>query len=170
MRALSDRKGNLYVLYRSATHETDRDTYLLVSKDRGEKFQSDQVQKWSIRACPMSSFALAETPDRVLAAWETEEQVYFTRIDRETGKRSESVPAPGTGKGRKHPAVAANDRGETIFVWTEGMGWNRGGSVAWQVFDKDGKPTAEKGRSDGVPTWSLVTVFTRPDGGFTIIY
>jgi len=50
------------------------------------------------------------------------------------------------------------------------MGWNRGGAVAWQVFDKDGKPTAERGRSDGVPTWSLVTAFARPDGGLTIIY
>ena len=80
------------------------------------------------------------------------------------------VAAPGASRGRKHPAVAGNDRGETILVWTEGMGWNRGGSVAWQVYDKNGVPTAERGRSAGVPTWSLVTVFARPDGGFTIIY
>ena len=26
------------------------------------------------------------------------------------------------------------------------------------------------GRADGVPTWSLVTVFARSDSGFTIIY
>jgi RNA polymerase sigma factor (sigma-70 family) len=169
MRAFSDRKGNVYMLYRSATHEVDRDTYLLFSKD-GQKFQSDRLQKWNIRNCPMSSFVFAETKDNVLAAWETEEQVYFARIDPESGKRSDPVAAPGAGKGRKHPAVAGNAQGETIFVWTEGMGWNRGGAVAWQVYDKDGKPTAEKGRTDGVPTWSLVTVFARPDGGFTILY
>jgi hypothetical protein len=50
------------------------------------------------------------------------------------------------------------------------MGWNRGGAVAWQVFDKEGKATAIKGRTDGVPPWSLVAVFTRADGGFTVIY
>src|SRR5262249_23565010 len=158
-----DRKGKVYMLYRSATHEVDRDTYLLFSKD-GQKFQSDRLQKWNIRHCPMSSYVFAETKESILAAWETEEQVYFARIDPEGGKGSEPVAGPGAAKGRKHPTVAGNAQGETIFVWTEGMGWNRGGAVAWQVYDKDGKPTAEKGRTDGVPTWSLVTVFARPDG------
>jgi hypothetical protein len=80
------------------------------------------------------------------------------------------VAAPGEARGRKHPAVAGNDRGESILVWTEGMGWERGGSLAWQVFDRNGRPTAAKGRAVGVPTWSLVAVFARPDGGFTILY
>lgn len=170
MRAFADRKGIVYFLYRSAAHEVNRDTYLLTSKDRGQTFHSDKVQAWNVRVCPMSSYALAEGKDGVLAAWETDGQVSFARIDPQTGKRSEQVPAPGHGKGRKHPAVAGNARGETILVWTEGMGWNRGGAVAWQVFDKDGKPTAERGRADGVPTWSLVTVVSRPDADFTIIY
>ena len=74
------------------------------------------------------------------------------------------------GSPRKHPTVAANARGETLLVWTEGMGWERGGSLAWQVFDRDGRPTAEKGRIPGVPVWSLVAAFARPDGGFTVIY
>ena len=66
--------------------------------------------------------------------------------------------------------MAADARGQTILVWTEGVGWNRGGSVVWQVYDKDGKPTAEKGRADGVPTWSLVAAFARPDGSFVVLY
>jgi hypothetical protein len=80
------------------------------------------------------------------------------------------VAAPGDGRGRKHPVIAANERGETVLVWTEGMGWERGGSLAWQVFDKTGKPTKQRGTADGVPVWSLAAVFARPDGGFTIIY
>jgi hypothetical protein len=80
------------------------------------------------------------------------------------------VAAPGAGKGRKHPAVAVNARGETILAWTEGMGWNRGGSVAWQVYDKEGKPAAERGHAAGVPVWSLVAVFVRPDGRFAVVY
>ena len=50
------------------------------------------------------------------------------------------------------------------------MGWKKGGSVAWQLFDKAGKPTHEHGHADGVPVWSLVSTFARADGGFTVVY
>jgi hypothetical protein len=170
MRAFSTRKGDVFMLYRSATAKVGRDTYLIASTDKGKSFRSDKLQSWNIDICPMSSFALNEAKDRLLAAWETDGQVYFASVDADGGKHSDPVAAPGNAKGRKHPAVAANERGETILVWTEGMGWNRGGSLAWQVFDKDGKPMGEKGRADGVPTWSLVTTFVRPDNGFAIIY
>jgi hypothetical protein len=170
MRAFSDRSGALYLLYRSAAGGVNRDTYLLTAKNRGAEFQSDDLHKWNVGTCPMSSFSLAEGNLGVLAAWETAGQVYFARIDPATGKPSLRRAAPGAGTGRKHPVVAANARGETILAWTEGMGWNRGGSVAWQVFDRDGQPTAESGRAAGVPTWSLVAVFPRADGGFTVVY
>jgi hypothetical protein len=29
--------------------------------------------------------------------------------------------------------------------------WQRGVALAWQVFDRDGKLTAEKGTAEGVP-------------------
>jgi hypothetical protein len=170
MRAFCDAKGTLYMLYRSAELGVNRDTYLLTAAEKESRFQSDKLQRWNVGICPMSSFALAEADSDVLAGWETDGQVYYARINPPTGKRSEPVAAPGTSKGRKHPVVAGNAQGETILVWTEGMGWNRGGSVAWQVFEKDGSPTAQKGRTDGVPTWSLVAVFVRPDGGFTVLY
>ncbi|HXG08707.1 MAG TPA: sialidase family protein [Gemmataceae bacterium] len=170
MKALSTRNGVVYLLYRSAAEEVNRDTYLLTSRDRGGSFRSDRLHPWQVATCPMSSFALTEGSAGILAAWETAGQVYFARIDPSTGRRSEPAAVPGTGKSRKHPVLAGNDRGETILVWTEGMGWNRGGAVAWQVFDKDGRPTAERGRAAGVPTWSLVAVFARPDGGFTVVY
>jgi len=66
--------------------------------------------------------------------------------------------------------VAVANKGETLFVWTEGTGWAKGGGVAWQLYDKDGKATAEKGRADGVPVWSLATAFAKTDGSFVIVY
>jgi hypothetical protein len=170
LRTFADRKGNVYVLYRSALEHVNRDTYLLISKDKGASFHGEDLSPWKIDACPMSSFAFAEGPANVLAAWETDGQVYFARIDPATGKRSKPVAAPGESRQRKHPVVAVNKRGQILLAWTEGMGWERGGMVAWQLYDKDGKPTAEKGRADGVPVWSLVAVFPRADGGFTIVY
>jgi hypothetical protein len=144
--------------------------YLLTSSGKGQPFMGGMAQEWEVKGCPMSTAAFCEGGAGVVAAWETKGQVYFTAIDPATGKRSEPRAAPGDGQGRKHPAVAANAGGETILVWTEGMGWEKGGSLAWQVFGKDGTPTGEKGHAEGVPTWSLVTAFARPDGGFTVVY
>ena len=170
LRAFADSKGDVCVLYRAATDGVDRDTYLLLSDDKGASFRSDKLDSWKLEACPMSSYAFAQGAAGVVAAWETRGQVYFAHVDPATGKRSEPVAAPGTSKRRKHPTVAVNASGETILVWTEGMGWARGGSLAWQVFDKDGKPTDQRGRAHGVPVWSLVAVFARPNGGFTVVY
>jgi hypothetical protein len=170
LRAFASSKGTLYTLYRGARETTQRDMYLLTSTDQGKSFSSADLHPWAINICPMSSESFTQAPGgAVLAAWDTKEQVYFTRID-PSGKRSAPVAAPGTGRMRKHPAVAVNAKGETLFVWTEGMGWNRGGTLVWQVYDKDGNPTAERGHTSGVPVWSLVAAFVRPDGRFAIVY
>lgn len=168
--AFAGQRGSVYVLFRSATEMVNRDMYLLVSRDRGESFQGADISKWNVGYCVMSSESFAEAASGVLAAWETEKQVYFTRIDPATGKAGALVPAPGSADPRKHPAVAGNAKGETLLAWTEGMTWNKGGSLAWQVFDSAGRPTGEKGEAAGVPVWSLIAAFTRPDGAFTIVY
>jgi hypothetical protein len=170
MRAFADRHGGVYLFYRSAQEQVHRDMYLLASTDRGEHFRGDKVDDWQVTMCPMSSEAFAEGAGEVLAAWETNGQVAYCRLDPESGRRSPPVAAPGGPQGRKHPALAVNGRGETLLAWTEGMGWNRGGSVAWRVFDAAGKPLGPTGHADGVPTWSLVAAFARPDGGFTVVY
>ena len=140
MRAFADHKGNVYMLYRSATDQVHRDIYLLTSTGQAADFQGLNLHPWEISTCPMSSMAFAEGPAGVLAAWETNGQVYWTAIDPATGKTGDPVAPPGQVNGRKHPVVAANAHGETILAWTEGMGWERGGSVAWHVYDRDGKP------------------------------
>jgi len=82
---------------------------------------------------------------------------------------SSPAPAPGAGK-RKHPTVAISSNGTMLLAWTEGTGWNKGGSVAWQLFDASGSPLTEKGRAPGVPVWGLVAATARPDGTFLIFY
>jgi hypothetical protein len=168
MRAFAARNGHVYALYRGAVNEGQRDMYLLTSA--GPPFKTENLHAWPVKFCPMSSEAFAEGPQAVFAAWDTKGQVYFTRIDSVTGKPSAPIAVPGAGNGRKHPALAVNRRGEVLLAWTEGMGWERGGAVAWQVFAADGTPTAQHGRADGVPTWSLVAAFVRPDGRFAIVY
>ncbi|MCI0349264.1 MAG: hypothetical protein L0Z53_07560 [Acidobacteriales bacterium] len=172
MRAFADRQGTVYLLYRTATQMTERGMYLLVSSDKGKTFRGERVDRWTLTSCPMSSVTMTNAPQPGMAkmSWENNGQVYYASLDSKPMQENSPIAAPGgTGK-RKHPAIAVNTRGETILVWTEGTGWKKGGSLSWQVFDREGKPTSEKGAADGVPVWGLATVVALPSVEFTIIY
>lgn len=171
MDGLIDRRGSLYFLYRSARDVMNRDTYLLASTDSARSFTSTRLQEWNIGACPMSTFALTESSDGVFAAWETAGQVQFARVSgANTTAGVNRVEMPGHARNRRHPALAANARGDVLLAWSEGTAWQRGGAVVWQVFDRNGRPTAESGRAPGVPVWGLVAAYARRDGGFSLIY
>jgi hypothetical protein len=170
MRAFVDRRGALFVLYRAAAEAIHRNMTLLVSTDHGRAFRSQEVSAWRLNACPMSTAYLGEGGRRVLAAWEKAGEVYFDTINPATFKLSSSVAAPGQGNDRKHPAVAANSSGQVLLAWTEGTGWKRGGSLAWQLFNKSGQPLGAVGHAPGVPVWGMPSVYTAPDGNFTIVY
>jgi hypothetical protein len=163
--------GTVHVLYRSATEAVHRDMYLITSKDHGKSFQGGLLHKWEINACPMSSMDFAENSRTVIGAWETGGQVYWTRIAGDRTETMQPISAPGGVKGRKHPRVAMNESGELLFVWAEGTGWKRGGSLAWQMYDNSGRPTPEKGLIEGgIPAWSFAAPAVNPDGSFTILY
>ncbi|HLK55266.1 MAG TPA: hypothetical protein VKU00_01800 [Chthonomonadaceae bacterium] len=184
LRAFVDRNHTLYVFYRAATESVHRDMILLTSHDKGGRFDSLLVHKWEINACPMSSAAFAQGKDYVIMAWETREKVYFAswfpdrkvlspqlqalRNDGKGDPASSLFFPPGTGPTRKHPTLAINMTGAMLLAWTEGTGWNRGGSVAWQVIDAGGN--VRQGRSEGVPAWGLLSAFARPDGSFVLLY
>jgi len=170
MRAFVDSRGVLYVLYRAAAEDIHRNMTLLVSTDRGQTFHSEEVSAWELNACPMSTDYLSEGAGSVLAAWERAGEVYFDEINPRTFQLSSSVAAPGQGSDRKHPAVAANLRGQVLLAWTEGTGWKKGGSLAWQVFDRAGKPIGAVGHAPGVPAWDMPSVYATANGNFTIAY
>ncbi len=159
-------KGDVHVLYRSATEQVHRDSYHLVSNDHGRTFRGELVDRWEIGACPMSSMAFTNESTGAAAAWETAGQVSWKLL----AAGAKVIPAPGEAKGRKHPRLAAGSKGDVLLVWTEGTGWQRGGSFAWQVFVRSGRPVAEKGRLPGIPAWSFAAAFLRPDGDFAIVY
>ncbi len=169
MRAFADSAGNLFAIYRAAGDKVNRDETVIVSRDHGKTFAVASEHRWKAATCPMSSAALVEGKGGTIAAWETAEQVYFTTVDAKTLRVAPIIAPAGMGK-RKHPVVAVNNRGETLLAWTEGTGWQKGGSIAWQIFDSNGAPSAEKGRAPGVPVWGLVAAVAKPDGTFVIFH
>lgn len=169
MRAFADAQGNIFALFRTASTALDRDMMLLVSRDRGERFKGDYVHRWRIGQCPMSSESFTEAGGRVFGAWETAGPVQFAPLDAKAVKAT-AVSGPSMMTKGKHPVVAVNKTGETLVVWTEGTGWQRGGALAWQVFGADGRPAGEPQRRDGIPIWGLAAAVAEPDGSFTVLY
>jgi len=166
---------SLFVLYRNASTKSDRDMKMLVSHDAGRSFETSMSDAWMVQMCPMSLPSIATYGSATTAAWETAGgKAAFARIDEKTGKSLGSTDAPQLKKApagpQKFPVTASDKDGNTLFVWTQGMGWNRGGAVAWQLYDAKGFPLANKnGVEFGVAAWSVVAV-AATDKGFVIFY
>ncbi len=167
MKAFTDSKGDVFALYRAASKSGTRNETLLISRNHGADFEIAYSNEWKIATCPMSSAFLSETRSGLLAAGETHGRVFFVRVDPQTG--SVSAPISPEAKG-KYPVVVANAKAQVLLAWVEGSSWGKGGSVAWQLYDPAGNPTPDHGRTEGVPTWSLISAYARPDGGFVIVY
>lgn len=168
MRIFADQTGQVHILYRSATEEVNRDIYLLSAAPGANSFKGNLLHPWRINACPMSSMSFTQANGSVFAAWETAGQVYYSTIKAQGSSRP--VAATEEAGKRKHPVLAANSKGDVLFAWIEGSGWQKGGSLAWRMFDAAGKPKLEIQVVGPAPTWSFTAVVARKDGGFTIIY
>ena len=169
MQVFADSAGTLRALYRSARETVNRDIYLLSSWDQGSTFASARIDPWEIGACPMSSMSFCEGPAGVLGAWETAGQVSFASLDK-TDPVLAKISAPGPGEHRKHPRLAQNEQGEVLLVWAVVQGWAKAGSLAWQIFDRNGKPLGEMGSADNLPPWSFGAPVVDSSGNFLLLY
>ena len=169
MKAFADAQGNLFALYRAAGEKVNRDEIMVISRNQGVDFQIALQHPWKIGGCPMSSASITETPTEILTAWETKDRIYFSRINSKALSVGAPLSAPEGVRG-KHPVVVGNAKGEMLLAWTEGTGWAKGGSLAWQLYDANGKASGAIGRADGVPVWGLVSAFVKPDGSFELVY
>ena len=156
--------GAVAILYRAATASVNRGMHLLVSHDHGATFSHTALDEWKLATCPMSSASLIGAKTGFLGAWENAGQIQFANF------AAAPTAAPGAGNARKYPVLAVNSRGETLLAWTEGMGWNIGGALAWQILDKTGAPQAASARAGEVPANGNVAAVALPDGKFVILY
>ncbi len=166
MKAFADNDGRLFALFRSAQETVNRDEILLAGR-AGDELKPVFRHSWKIPSCPMSSASFASAGPTTFAAWESRDNVFFSKVSQE-GAANPIMPARSTK--RKHPALAANSRGEVLLVWTEGTSWGRGGNIAWQRYDRDGQPLGAPGRAEDLPAWSFAAALALPDDSFQIIY
>ena len=168
LETLVDRGGQLNVLYRAAGESVHRDAmWLRVS--RGRAAAPIRLQAWELGACPMTTFAMAPRGGDIVAAWETQQQIYSAVLTPESRRVSTPSAMSGTAL-RKHPSVAVNATGDTLYAWTEGTAWARGGTVAWELRDRAGVRLQSASAAGEVPVWSLVASVARSDGSFLLIH
>jgi len=160
--------GNCSILYRAANERT-RDMILLSSADHGVEFRAATLSQWATRMCPMSTSSLWRGASTLVAATETRGRISVCKIDPVTLK-VEGIELPDSTESQRHPVVVGNRKGETLVAWTEGVTWGKGGSFKWQLFDPDGKPSEVRGRSEGVPAWSLISACEDADDSFRIFF
>ncbi|PCJ52113.1 MAG: hypothetical protein COA79_24560 [Planctomycetota bacterium] len=160
MQADCDSNGNVYAVYRTATNNKSRDINLLVSKSKGKKFGSKILDKWPLNRCPMSSMSFCENTDRMIIGWETNKQIKYTSVAKGSLKAKKVVSPNGGSKSGKHPVFAISSEGNILVVWTEGTGWKKGGSIAWQELDSSMKSISKTGRLPaGVSIWNFVASY-----------
>lgn len=155
--------GELITLYRAARSKTQRDITVLSSRDSGTTFTPRIIGPWAINACPMSSANLVPVGGRTRAAWEAEGKIYSALLDA-TSPALLISNDPG-----RHPALAVNNHGETLVVWSIGTGWQRGGSLAWRKIDASGHLTEVQGKTEGVPVWDFTAVYAEGED-FVVMY
>lgn len=170
MRLFALRDGHLLALYRTANEMTHRDMTLIQFDPQTQISHSQTVGKMEAGICIMSTAAFAPAGKGAVAAWEISGQIEWTTITPDQADAPPTIAGPGKAGGRKHPAVATNAVGQTLLVWTEGTSWNRGGSIAWQIYDRSGQPIGPIAHAEKLPAWGAPAAFARSDGTFTIVY
>lgn len=171
MQAFADASGHVFVIYRTTSDGgARRDIATMHSADHGRTWTHDVASRWKIAACPMSSMSIAQAGTRVLMAWEKEGQIFIGEWDAAAGKLGRIMEMPGAPAGRKHPVITSDSGGRALVAWTEGTGWSKGGSVAWQMLDGELKPAGDHGREGGVAVWSFVAPVPAAGGGFVVLH
>jgi hypothetical protein len=167
LRALVDSSGKVNILYRAATEGVHRDAAWLTLS--GTATTPVVLQRWELNACPMSTFAMARDGNGLMAGWEREQQIYYARLDPARGTFSAPSAVQGQAS-RKHPSIAVNSAGVSLIAWTEGTGWARGGTMAWEMIDRGGERLRTQSKAAVVPVWGLVAAAAHRDGSFVVVH
>lgn len=129
----------LFSLYRDKADNL-RDMYVasLPLGKAGFSMWKISEKPWKIEACPMTGAFLSDGRDEgLVAAWETQGQVYFAHLNKSSQKLPfEEMPTPGEAV-KKYPVILNAPDGVMLVAW------KRGSQFEWQLYDAEGKPQGQ---------------------------
>lgn len=166
VRARTDSKGALHVLFRSAEAGMNRNELWLKSEDAGKSFRVLKEDPWKTGTCPASSAFLHFGEGHSIGAWETDNRVTGAILSK---KGTILLQTPGTAK-QKHPVLAVNARGEVLLTWVEDASWGGEGTLVAQMFSSDGVPVGEAIRQTKLPAWSFGAPYAEANGDFVVLF
>ncbi len=161
-RAVFAADGSLYCAYRDKANNV-RDMFLARRSASRTNFLTEKISvtPWPIKGCPMTGTSLTGAKDGLVMAWQTKEQIYYTR---HTGKsasaRSREIRVPVYG-GKWPVALSAPDG--TLLVT-----WKKSSTVGWQLFDANDKPLGPSESAPSKNTGRHAAVLAK-DGSFLVI-
>lgn len=179
MRLMAPPGGAVVGLFRTATDQIHRDTRAFLFQGSFDRRWGGTLDPMESATCVMSTYALANLPghQRFIGAWETDGRIRFASYSYRSVSDQPVRDLPGAADhgrdapGQKHPSIAVGEDGSVLIAWAEGTGWERGGAVAWQLFDPEMRPVPRSaGRADGLPAWSLPAAVALKGGGFAVLY
>jgi hypothetical protein len=153
--------NTLTVIYRGAPAPTARGMILLTNK--ADRSTLTKLDDWRVAMCPMSSASLMPATQSLRAAWENDGQIITGLMGDPTSSTQQIGP-----KNAKHPALAQNTKGQTLITSVIGSGWNKAGTLHWDLLDAQGR-VMDSGEGDKLPVYSYAVAYARPDGGFVIL-
>lgn len=152
----------LSVLYRGAPEPMSRGMVLLMHKT-GQSTLTP-LDDWRAAMCPMSSASLLPASSSLRAAWENDGRIVLSQLAVPGSSARKIGP-----KNAKHPALALNTRQQLLIASVIGSGWNKAGTLHWELLDHDGKVTSS-GDGGKLPLWSFPAAYACPDGSFIILH
>ncbi|HRI15366.1 MAG TPA: sialidase family protein [Verrucomicrobiota bacterium] len=154
------------ILYRSAENGNERGMVWLRSHDDGRSFSSQRLDRWNLSECPMTTTRFV--PGAPFAVWSRQGTIQLGHLGENPSPRVTAVS--GLGQRANHPVAVQSTDGQMLVVWTEGTGWQRGGTLAWKVTKAGSAAEGRIKHVPGVPIWGLPAAAQESDGGFTIWY
>ena len=125
------------------------------------------IGPWPANTCMMSSAAALSTASGWLITWEQQGAIEAALLPSRGKNISLSIPPNPT---KKHPRIAMNKDGTICLAWTEGTGWNQGGTIHWQLFNQQGQPIPDSnGSLGGLAAWGTPAIALNGKG-FVIFY
>jgi len=152
-----DADHRLNVIFRTARELVHRDMMLLTLGNDGRELQSTTLSAWNVGKCVMSTSSAA---GNVIAVESQDHVLVFSDANQPPIQLGKNNP--------KHPRVAVS-KDQVLVAWTEETGWNKGGKMVWQLFNRKLVPLLS-GEGKDLPVWDYPAVATMGDGTFLVFY